>query len=57
VDTRAKQIVMTKAGVEKTRSAVRLVEHFDVQFFNGLGKEQPGLNARLQSLLRLNQQG
>ncbi len=56
-DTRAKIIVLSKEGLAKTRQAIPLIERFDEEFFNGLKSDQPGLNSRLQLLLRLNSEG
>ena len=50
-DTRAKVVALTDLGVEITKKAVKLVEHFDKEFFSGLKKDLPAFNRSILTLL------
>ncbi len=50
-DTRAKTVVLTAAGIEVTKIAVKVVEEFDRSFFQQLGSDLSFFNQNLHSLL------
>ena len=51
-DTRAKAVVLTSYGTKTTRQAVKIIEKFDAQFFEGLGNKLKGFNSSLLTLLK-----
>jgi len=51
-DTRAKVVMLTKAGKDLTKKAVVTVEHFDESFFKTLGTRTKSFNALLLTLLQ-----
>jgi len=51
-DTRAKIITLTAAGLQITRKAVKIIEHFDASFFSSLGDKTKAFNGKLLQLLR-----
>lgn len=50
-DTRAKMIVLTENGIKITRKAVKIIEKFDIDFFQSLGEKTHGFNIELLALL------
>lgn len=50
-DTRAKTVALTDEGVKVAQLAVKTVEKFDKQFFEGLGDNVQDFNGYLQKLL------
>lgn len=50
-DTRAKTVILTQAGIEVTKIAVKVVEEFDRSFFQQLGSDLSFFNQKLHSLL------
>jgi len=50
-DTRAKAVVLTAAGIKTTKQAVKIIEHFDTEFFSTLGSKTPTFNKLLLTLL------
>ncbi|GGD74985.1 MarR family transcriptional regulator [Emticicia aquatilis] len=50
-DTRAKTVVLTPAGIEVAKIAVKVVEEFDRSFFQQLGSDLSFFNQNLHSLL------
>lgn len=50
-DTRAKTVALTDEGIKVAQLAVKTVEKFDKQFFEGLGDNVQDFNGYLQKLL------
>ncbi|MCZ8342424.1 MAG: MarR family transcriptional regulator [Leptospira sp.] len=50
-DTRAKSVRLTQTGEKITKTAVKIVEQFDKEFFFALGKSKSDFNSKLQKLL------
>ncbi|WP_026947047.1 MarR family winged helix-turn-helix transcriptional regulator [Algoriphagus marincola] len=55
-DTRAKVLMLTKAGLEVVKPAIQAVEEFDKRFFSAINSAYPAFNAHLNILLKYNEE-